>query len=293
MLSRNSSKIKMNLEEEEIPHQDYGDFEADEALSLRDLPLSGDGDGDGDGDDEKSHSRRRSDDLLREDPFEFSSTSFSNDDNNDSAEDIIFGGKLLPYTSSNIDHQLNNTTTNDNLIRRNNQMASTHRDHRDLRPRGNFYHRRSESVGDFYSSEKDFHNHRHNLIRPSRSLDYTKLHRSSSNTAAKSPTTTKQSDRRSSTATATTTCFGNRQWSVSGRGARPRWRLLMFGMMRAPVPEMELRDMRNRLSRRIPATMFPAANGGGGWSLLRAFGCKGEANAVVTAPLGCIPHVRI
>ncbi|KAK9097882.1 hypothetical protein Syun_024927 [Stephania yunnanensis] len=213
-------------QEEEIPHQDHADFEADEALSLRDLPLFGDGE-DGD-DDEKGRSRRRSDDPLREDPFEFSaSSSYSNDHNNNSAEYMIFGGKLLPYSSSTIDdhHPFNNNNNDDNgvsIIKNNYQTI-----HRDLKSRGDFYHhRRSESVRDFYSSEHRL------MIRPSRSLDYTKLHRSSSSAAAKSPTT--QSDRRFSTAS--TTCFGNRRWSVSGRGAsRPRWRLLMFGMIRAPA----------------------------------------------------------
>lgn len=83
-----------------------------------------------------------------------------------------------------------------------------------------------------------------------------------------------------------------------------RWFLFMFGMSRLSTNEMQLRDIRNRQSRRAPATMFPAPEHGenevvnktkgrrnckGMWKFLRSIslvlGCRSSkiANDVVKA----------
>lgn len=43
---------------------------------------------------------------------------------------------------------------------------------------------------------------------------------------------------------------------------KARWFLFMFGMSKLSTTEMQLRDMRNRQSRRAPASMFPAPEEG-------------------------------
>ncbi|TKY51561.1 hypothetical protein E2542_SST23077 [Spatholobus suberectus] len=82
---------------------------------------------------------------------------------------------------------------------------------------------------------------------------------------------------------------------------KSRWFLFMFGMPKVSTAEMELRDIRNRQSRRGPATMFPAPEDGkevgmkgkrnckGMWKLFRSIslvlGCRSSkiANDVVKA----------
>ncbi|KAJ8617135.1 hypothetical protein MRB53_013321 [Persea americana] len=88
---------------------------------------------------------------------------------------------------------------------------------------------------------------------------------------------------------------------------RPRWCLLIFGSMRGPPVEMEMKDIRHRQMRRNPppGSLFRAserregavsggkeAEGKISWKLLRALSCKGHANSVATDPFRCIPHVR-
>ncbi|XP_047176410.1 uncharacterized protein LOC124843650 [Vigna umbellata] len=86
---------------------------------------------------------------------------------------------------------------------------------------------------------------------------------------------------------------------------KSRWFLFMFGMSKlSGTTEMELRDIRNRQSRRGPATMFPATEDGeedsvkgkkrsckGMWKILKSItmvlGCRSSklANDVVKAAL--------
>ncbi|KAM7504470.1 hypothetical protein LguiB_003374 [Lonicera macranthoides] len=80
---------------------------------------------------------------------------------------------------------------------------------------------------------------------------------------------------------------------------KSRWYLLMFGLARFPMDNMELRDMRRRQSRKI--TKSPGgekSNGltrgkGGLWRMLRALGCSGQnhATAAVKAAYGCAPQL--
>lgn len=80
---------------------------------------------------------------------------------------------------------------------------------------------------------------------------------------------------------------------------KSRWYLLMFGLARFPVDNMDLRDMRRRQSRKI--TKSPGgdkSNGlgrgkGGLWRMLRALGCSGQnhATAAVKAAYGCAPQL--
>ncbi|XP_042492791.1 uncharacterized protein LOC122072272 [Macadamia integrifolia] len=83
---------------------------------------------------------------------------------------------------------------------------------------------------------------------------------------------------------------------TSSAPARPRWPLLMFGMVNAPK-EMELKDIRNRQNRRNPTLLFPEFIAGGGtekvrvrreeekgsWRLLRALSCRGHGSTAVAA----------
>ncbi|KAF8370144.1 hypothetical protein HHK36_031839 [Tetracentron sinense] len=94
-----------------------------------------------------------------------------------------------------------------------------------------------------------------------------------------------------------------RKESILSSSVKPRWYLLMFGLVKFPT-EMELKDIRNRQSRRNPSSLFPAFDGGKSvkgirsrgkgsfWGLLRAFGCKSHANAMVKASFGCIPQLE-
>ncbi|XP_027937803.1 uncharacterized protein LOC114192313 [Vigna unguiculata] len=72
---------------------------------------------------------------------------------------------------------------------------------------------------------------------------------------------------------------------------KSRWFLFMFGMSKlSGTTEMELRDIRNRQSRRGPATMFPAAEDGGEDAVKgKKRSCKGMWKILksITMVLGC------
>ena len=99
--------------------------------------------------------------------------------------------------------------------------------------------------------------------------------------------------------------FPVKQVSTRVTSVKPRWYLLAFGYGRFPS-EMKLRDIKNRQSRRTPATMFQSDDAGGDadrrsgkrspWkgirTLLKILGCKSQqANAVVRASFDRIRHV--
>lgn len=84
--------------------------------------------------------------------------------------------------------------------------------------------------------------------------------------------------------------------SVSGgRSTRfTKFRWLMFGMVKLPPPEMELRDIKNRQTRRSPTTMFSpdsrrSGSGKGSSAVLRALSCRDDASVAVAMPFGCVP----
>lgn len=148
--------------------------------------------------------------------------------------------------------------------------------------RRGFLHRKSDSLSHLQPSPTV------RFTRSSQSHDYAKLPRSSSARMVRAKSMPQPNNRPSADK-----CFGT---------AKPKWRLLMFGSLRTPT-EMELKDIRNRQSRRVPTRWFPTHNAEeqvsadkrdehkGSWRLLRALSCKGEANGVITDALGCIRHV--
>ncbi|PSS04639.1 Uncharacterized protein CEY00_Acc20495 [Actinidia chinensis var. chinensis] len=96
---------------------------------------------------------------------------------------------------------------------------------------------------------------------------------------------------------------------VAAQRAKSRWQLLMFGLVRLPASEMEMRDIRIRQRqrrRRVLAVGLGGKTGGeegkgkgkgkggkGLWGLIRAMGCGGShsSNEVVEAQFGCISRV--
>ncbi|KAL5699221.1 hypothetical protein ACHQM5_030156 [Ranunculus cassubicifolius] len=237
------------------------DSEAEEALSLRDLPIQRNSTND-----KENILQSSSDDQGI---FEFY-TSITKTEHMRPADDIIFGGKLLPYKSPNSFTPTSNKTSRF-----------------DERQRRNILHRKSESLNSLQRSQSSA---KERLARSSHSLNYRKLHRDSS-----TPKISRSTSRNDGVSAVTTSCFGKTDSS------KPKWRVLAFGFMGTPT-EMELKDIRNRQSRRSPATLFPSFDGEerdsgrkdeekGSWKLLRVLSCKGEANGVITEALTCIRQV--
>ncbi|KAF9613889.1 hypothetical protein IFM89_012437 [Coptis chinensis] len=256
-------------------HEFQEDSEADEALSFCDLPLSGEYCVDN-SDSKQNHDLQTSRDQELFEFFNAVSTGTLS-----SAEDIVFCGKVFPYRSPPLSNITNKTT----------QCIEDQR--LDI-PRKSFLHRKSGSLNDVQRSQSST---KERLTRSTKSLDYGKLHRNSSSKLTRTDSLV-QSDERISSGT----CFGKCKFSEQRTpSARPRRRVLMFGLVKAPT-EMELKDIRNRQSRRMPSPLFPAfdgeetvsvkrVGGKGTWRLLRVLSCKGEANGVITASLSCTPQV--
>ncbi|PIA28662.1 hypothetical protein AQUCO_06800083v1 [Aquilegia coerulea] len=245
------------------------DSDTDEALSLCDLPLGGEQDSTNTYDySSKGHRTSSSDQEL----FEFFIDLKTETKNMSSAEDIILSGKLLPYRSPTtpLSKFSNKTSTKcvDDVDYQRFEFPS----------KKLIRHRKSESLSDLQDQRSQ--SSKVGFIRKSHSLDYKQLSRDSSSKMTRTRSFAPSNDR-----------------LLSGK---PRWRLLMFGFMRTPT-EMELKDIKNRQNRRIPATMFSKHDGEetvsvrreegkGSWRLLRVLSCKGEVNGVIPS-LSCIPHV--
>ncbi|XP_062164291.1 uncharacterized protein LOC133870985 [Alnus glutinosa] len=243
--------------------------ETEESLSLCDLPLN---------------PKNKSKDLSNHTPrsraeapefFEFFSDLSSE---MCPADDIIFCGKLIPFKDlqSPPTHQTPKT-------------SNTGEKPTKQTP----FRRRSESLSKLQSPvTRSDSGTSTRLMRNSRSLDYTKLHRSSNSMVSPAQEIERNSSVKS---------LGKSDMALR-RAAKPRWYLLMFGLVKFP-PEMELSDIKNRQVRRNhPSTLFPpplSADGKfpvnrssskGSWRLLRALSCKDHASVAVTASF-CLPHV--
>lgn len=198
------------------------------------------------------------------------------------ADDIFFCGKLVPFEGKS-------PPTHDQTPKTSaaeaNQTRKTHS------------RRRCESLSKLQSPVTRFNTGTASttqlIMRNSRSLDYNrKLHPSSISMISTAPELERNPSVRR---------VGKYDIALK-KAAKPRWYLLMFGMVKFP-PEMELSDIKNRQVRRNPpSTLFPPpldVNGnfpvsrssstkGSAWRLLRALSCKDHACVTVTASF-CFP----
>ncbi|XP_042484979.1 uncharacterized protein LOC122065238 [Macadamia integrifolia] len=194
------------------------------------------------------------------------------------ADDVIFCGKLISYKEKECHHAEDKNQildVFDDDVDDGNQTCTFKSFFRQRR-------RRSESWNSLQRSQTSA---KERFMR----TDYQKLRRVS--TSTKNPV--EPIDRYVSGK-----CLGKGNFSshpTSSAPARPRWPLLMFGMVNVPK-EMELKDIRNRQNRLNPTLLFPesdAAGGGsekvrvrreeekGSWRLLRALSCRGHGSAAV------------
>ncbi|CAN8326589.1 unnamed protein product [Cochlearia groenlandica] len=221
----------------------------EETLSILDLPLTT----------EKPDSttvdhREQSNEL-----FEFL-TSASNDVS--PAENIIFAGKLIPLNYQNA-------------------LFSPPEHISPPRIRA-----RSESLSAIQGKNLNTPMARDNasikLMRTSRSLDYRKLTRGSTNTVHSPP-----KPRKTTTKTETASCGDVKSLR------RPRWYVIMFGMVKF-TPEIELKDIKNRQIRRNiipPPVIFPSPvnrrnrSPSPSWRFLDALSCKEPTSVAATAPV--------
>ncbi|XWS52203.1 hypothetical protein CRYUN_Cryun11dG0046800 [Craigia yunnanensis] len=244
-------------------HDDQLTEEAEEALSLCDLPLDLDANNNTANDHLQkilhAQSRRSSSEAAPE-FFEFLSDLGSD---MCPADDIIFCGKLIPLKQQPLSFQ----------TRKDYPLVEKSKNH--------VLSKRSESLSELRSSfltRSDSTKNSTTFLRNSRSLDYQKLHRSN---MERNPSTRSVE-----------------KYEVSPKKAvKPRWYIFMFGMVKFPL-EMEFKDIKSRQFRQSPSVMFPtveeedggkkfAGNRSSGkgpcWSLLKALSCKDRTSVAVTS----------
>ncbi|KAF3452791.1 hypothetical protein FNV43_RR03224 [Rhamnella rubrinervis] len=245
--------------------------DADEALSLSELPLNANQDIEMSEGQDMSKTTRRSSSQTTE-FFEFFSD-VSSDNLMCSAEDIIYCGKLIPFKEQH-SFELSSTRT----------PKTVSMD--DQKKQIMAFRRRSESLSELESSVTRSNSTKTKLMRNSRSLDYRKLHRPSNSMASPDP----EMERNSSVKSV---------GKPDKKATKPRWCFLLFGVAKVPA-EMELSDIKSRQFRRTPSTLFPPVDAGGNpasnrtsgkasWRLLKALSCKDHASVAVTASL-CVPQ---
>ncbi|XP_021723687.1 uncharacterized protein LOC110691059 [Chenopodium quinoa] len=184
----------------------------------------------------------------------------NNDDDliTSTGDDVIFHGRLLPYTPPP-------------RPRRSLSLSSAAA--RLTRP-----HQLNESSSSSLSPPKALPS-----IRPSRSLNYRKLRRNRSNTKPKNETMNR------------TSCNGNTRFNSDKSPAKLPWYwALVFGLPKIPA-EMELKDIKNRQFRRNstppppPSSSFFSGDrscSSASWKLLNVLSCKSHVTVDVsnTAP---------
>ncbi|WZZ76439.1 uncharacterized protein LOC106410287 [Brassica napus] len=237
--------------------QEEEDEDKEETLSLRDLPLINDN---------KPSSTATT--TTTEDhgepstePFEFlTSTSYDVSP----AENIIYRGKIIPLNYKN--------------------ALFSPPEHISPRVRT-----RSESLSAIQGNKLNPPLARDNVgpMRTSRSLDDRKLTRRLT-TADPPPENVSLTKGKAKTETVL---------SGSGKSVRPRWYVIMFGVVKFP-PEIELRNIKSRKTRRnVPPVMFPShpdrrsqeRSPSPSWRFLNALSCKEPTSVAATAPLW-VPH---
>ncbi|XP_043721882.1 uncharacterized protein LOC122669233 [Telopea speciosissima] len=206
------------------------------------------------------------------------------------ADDIIFCGKLISYKEQECCHEEVKNTNLDVLDYEDDDDDDD--DGKQSCTIKSFFRRRRRSSESLNALQRSKTIAKDRLpMRTNNLLEYRKLRRVSSTTKTKVETNDRYMSGK---------CSGKGNSSSISTSttplAKPKWPLLMFGMVNVPK-EMELKDIKNRQNRRNPTLLFPAIVAGGGteeakvrreeekgsWRLLRALSCRGHASAVVTA----------
>ncbi|OWM65775.1 uncharacterized protein LOC116198821 [Punica granatum] len=274
-------------------------LEAEEALSLSDLPLGFDSDPpsiETPYNDLSNHPARRSS-SQPQDFFEFLTDVdlISSDHIMCSADDIIICGKLIPFKEPPAYSYRSLNPHNPFADDQENRQQEEEEEPKQVQRKATLGLRsRSESSSNLHSINAP----ESKLTRNSRSLDYRKLHRFSSPMMSNSPETVNMNS-------SSVKSFGKLGDVLAKRATRPRWYVFMFGMVKFPA-EMELEDIKTRQLRRNPTTLFVPTNetteaatrGGrssmsrnkGSWKLLKALSCKDHTSVAVTTPFACLPQ---
>lgn len=247
------------------PFQHCQEEEKEEALSLRDLPLNAENLN-------PTATPTTTKEHCEPSPelFEFlTSTSYDVSP----AENIIFCGKLIPLNYQNA--LFSPPEHISPRIRARSESLSAIQGHKLNHPGSSTVGRRDNA----------------GPMRTSRSLNYRKLSRGQ-NTVHSPP---------ENSSTAKNTAKPETASSGSGKSVRrPRWYVIMFGMVKFP-PEIELKDIKSRQVRRnIPPVMFPSPAKGKSrrsrspspspsWRFLNALSCKDPTSVAATTPFW-VPH---
>ncbi|GMH23264.1 hypothetical protein Nepgr_025107 [Nepenthes gracilis] len=270
-----------HLTKEKGVADEEGLVDAEEALSLSDFPLTATA--------AVEHHGSTANQDAADQFFEFLTnlSSGASVEGCCSADDVIFCGRLLPFvpnssprfparTVSCSSHLLCTPTDSSNSAR--------------------IQTRRSESLNLSKSKTLSAKTQRF-MMRPSRSLDYRKLHRSNSTLKTDSSALDRNLLNKSSRGSKSD--FSN----SDHKAPKLPWYWLMSGLVRFPI-EMELKDIKNRQLRRNPSALFPADSDrisdhrtgqkkDSSWRLLSVLSCKNHASVGVagTSSFPSIPHV--
>ncbi|KAM1594793.1 hypothetical protein PS2_001126 [Malus domestica] len=201
------------LGEKEEQFQDQDPYEAEETLSLCDLPRHSDS---ACWDDFSKDYQSSSFDRDEDNFFEFFSEEFT-PSTYPAEKDIIFCGKLIPYNKEA-------------------PKFAAEKGHQKIKSQETGSNARSVNFSKkkgFFRSWRSYHFHK--VTKPSK--------------------TAKTSKPESPTPTSYRKCEVNKVSILSKTPSKSKWYVLMFQMARLPS-EMELKDIKNRQSRRSPSTMF-------------------------------------
>lgn len=218
--------------------------------------------------------------LISDEFFEFSSGSNADMSH---AEDIIFCGKLISLNQKSHD-QVREQAHGDC----NKSVVTREEEEREKDNNNNIKQLHNEVK---YATQPN--SPRSKYMKTSKSLDYQQLRRSLS------------SDCRSAGIRRYSSARTSGMYDNSGEKVhKPRWYSMLFGLVSKVPREMDLRDMKNRLVRRTPSTMFHQPDHGNilstkrnpnkssSWNLLGVLSCRDNASVGVVATLGCMTHVN-
>lgn len=263
-----SNPLTSNHNQDQQLLHHHEDEESDQSLSFSNLPIDKHKSDDHSFESLRKNPRRSSSEPL--DLFEFFNAGFITSEISP-AEDLIFCGRLLPLNDQS--PLITSSNAEKNLWKEESRKQTGFR-------------KRSESLSGLQSSVSRSSSAKINLKRNSRSLDYRKLYRQTNSIF--SPTA--ETDRNFSIKSGLKPDSLNKKAS-----SKPRWYLLMFGMVKFPA-EMELSDIKSRQVRRSSSALFPTSenkgkfhcnrsSGEATWRILRALSCKNHTSVDVTASL--------